>query len=114
MSVLTAEDGASPAREEQPWCDCGWPYTVLLPRGTKNGMEFRLLVMCSSSDQLNIPDHPQCCTSISYCGLQDLEYPDKAAMGYPFDRKFNKSIAETVQNLNNWAWRTIKIRCKNL
>lgn len=111
---LTAEEGASAAREAQPWCDCGWPYTLLLPRGTAQGMDFRLLVMCSSGDDLIMPDHPECCTSISYCGLQDLQYPDKTAMGYPFDRKFKSSIGATVQKYQNWAWRSIKIRCKNL
>jgi hypothetical protein len=109
---LTAEDGASPAREAQPWCDCGWPYTLLLPRGTTRGMKFRLLVMCSSGADLTIPDHPECCTSISYCGLQDLQYPDKTGMGFPFDRKFKTSVKDTVEQNDNWAWRSIKIRCK--
>ncbi|MEH1934433.1 MAG: tyrosinase family protein [Nostoc sp.] len=111
---LTDDDGASAAREAQPWCDCGWPYTMLLPRGTGEGMEFRLLVMCSSSYKLTLPDHPECCTSISYCGLQDLKYPDDTAMGYPFDRQFSQSITKTVQQFDHWAWRTIKIRYKNL
>jgi tyrosinase len=108
------EDGATRAREAQAWCDCGWPHTVLLPRGTKQEMEFRLLVMCSSGDDLIMPDHPECCTSISYCGLQNLEYPDKTAMGYPFDRPFHKSIPDTTQLFDNWAARTIRIRCRNL
>jgi tyrosinase len=110
---LTTFDGFSPVRQAQAWCDCGWPYTLLLPRGTKAGMMYRLLVMFSPGADLNMPDHPDCCTSISYCGLQDLEYPDKVAMGYPFDRKFKKSIRQTVEQQDNWAWRTIKIRCKN-
>ncbi|HEY6186075.1 MAG TPA: tyrosinase family protein [Pyrinomonadaceae bacterium] len=111
---LTADDGTSPNREAQAWCDCGWPYTLLLPRGTEEGMKFRLLVMCSSGDDLIIPDHPECCTSISYCGLQDLQYPDKTGMGYPFDRRFKETVTETVHDNDNWAWRTIKIRCKNI
>lgn len=110
---LTTYDGFSPVRQAQSWCDCGWPYTLLMPRGTKGGMKYRLLVMCSDGDDLKMPDHPECCTSISYCGLQDLEYPDKAAMGYPFDRKFKKSLKDTVEKQDNWAWRTIKIRCRN-
>jgi hypothetical protein len=111
---LTDEDGATRAREAQAWCDCGWPYTVLLPRGTREGIEFRLLVMCSSGEDLIMPDHPECCTSISYCGLQNLEYPDKTAMGYPFDRRFQQPIAATVQSFDNWASRTIRIVCRNL
>jgi hypothetical protein len=111
---LTADDGASPAREAQPWCDCGWSYTALLPRGTKKGMRFRLLVMLSNGSDLIMPDHPECCTAISYCGLQDLKYPDKAPMGFPFDRDFRDSLTETVNKYDNWAWRTVNIRCKNL
>jgi hypothetical protein len=42
-----------------------------------------------------MPDHPECCTLISYCGLQNLEYPDKTAMGYPFDRLFQPSSPAT-------------------
>ncbi len=110
---LTADDGFSPVRRAQPWCDCGWPYTLLLPRGTKGGMKFRLLVMCSDGKDLEMPNPPDCCTSISYCGLQDVEYPDKAAMGYPFDRKFKRKIRDAVEQNDNWAWRTIKIRCRN-
>ncbi len=111
---LTAEDGASAARAAQAWCDCGWPYTVLLPRGTKNGMNFRLLVMCSDGDKLTLPDHPESCTSLSYCGLENKDYPDRMAMGYPFDRRFDRSITETVQKYDNWAWRTIEICCQNI
>ena len=110
---LTADDGFSPVRRAQPWCDCGWPYTLLLPRGTKGGMKYRLLVMCSDGKDLEMPNPPDCCTSISYCGLQDVEYPDKAAMGYPFDRKFKRKIRDAVEQNDNWAWRTIKIRCRN-
>ncbi len=111
---LTADDGASPAREAQPWCDCGWPYNVLLPRGTKDGMKFRLLVMLSNGDDLTMPDHPDCCTSISYCGLQDLSYPDKAPIGFPFDRPLGDSLETILGKYGNWASRTITIRCKNL
>ena len=111
---LTGEDGATRAREAQAWCDCGWPYTVLLPRGTREGMDFRLLVMCSSGGDLIMPDHPECCTSISYCGLQNLEYPDKTAMGFPFDRPFQQPILDTVRSFSNWSSRRIRIRCKNI
>ena len=29
------------------YCDCGWPYTLLLPRSTEDGMTFRLAVFCT-------------------------------------------------------------------
>ncbi|MGH3941374.1 MAG: tyrosinase family protein [Pseudonocardiaceae bacterium] len=95
------------------WCDCGWPYNLLLPRGTKDGLSCRLLVMVSRND-LVMPDTSQECTSMSYCGLQDQEYPDKRPMGYPFDRSLAGGISATIDKHDNWAVREIKIRCRSL
>ena len=89
--------------------------TLLLPRGINEGMEFRLFVMFSQGDDMALPpEHAEHCTSVSYCGLQDEEYPDKQDMGYPFSRPFQDGISSTVVNHDNMAWRTIKIRCRNL
>jgi tyrosinase len=95
------------------WCDCGWPYTLLLPRSTKDGMDFRLLVMLSSDD-LTMTDTGEVCTSMSYCGLKDSNYPDKRLMGYPFDRALTDSIDSVIDKHENWASRAIQIRCRNL
>jgi len=95
----------------QSWCDCGWPYTLLLPRGTEQGMKFRLLVVITSGDDLLVDDTSKECTSISYCGLQDEKYPDKRPMGYPFDRPL--SVSSTIAKHENWASRIIGIRCRN-
>ncbi len=111
---LTTTDEPSPKTEQQPWCDCGWPYSALLPRGTAEGMLFRLFVMCSPGSDLTLPDSPDTCVSMSYCGLQDKDYPDSRDMGYPFNRPFQQSISATVAARDNIAWRTIKIRCTNL
>jgi hypothetical protein len=112
---LTADDEPSPKIEQQSWCDCGWPYTLLLPRGTKEGMEFRIFVMFSPGDDLALPEqHAEHCTSVSYCGLQDEEYPDKQDMGYPFSRPFPDGIPSSVTNHDHMAWTTIRIRCRNL
>lgn len=112
---FAADDRPSPKSDQQPWCDCGWPYTLLLPQGTNEGMEFRLFVMLSSGDDLMLPpEHSEHCTSVSYCGLKDKKYPDKQEMGYPFNRRFRGSISSTVENYDNMAWRTITIRCKNV
>ena len=110
---LSASDQPSPNRESQPWCDCGWPYTLLLPRGTGDGMKFRLFVMLSDGDDLRVPPQPGKCSSISYCGLQDQVYPDRY-MGYPFSRPFRDGIAAAVEACDNVAWRSITIRCRNL
>ena len=109
---LTPGEDTSPKTNQQAWCDCGWPYTLLLPRGTADAMEFRLFVMLSDGSDLNQPASEHC-TSISYCGLQDKEYPDTRLMGYPFDRPFPQGIGATVEQQENMAMRTVKIRCKN-
>jgi tyrosinase len=41
------------------------------------------------------------CTSMSYCGLQDEEYPDRQEMGYPFNRLFPDGILSTAANHDN-------------
>lgn len=113
---LTAGDEEpSTKTEQQSWCDCGWPYTMLLPRGTREGMQFRLFVMFSPGGDLTLPEqHSEHCTSVSYCGLQDEEYPDRRDMGYPFSRPFADDVSATVADRENMAWRTITIRLRHL
>lgn len=96
-----ADDGGS-------YCQCGWPYTLLLPRGTAEGTRFRLAVLLTDAalDELPRPGH---CGSMSYCGAVD-RYPDTRDMGYPFSRKFETSIEETLRALSNAAGRTFTIR----
>ncbi|XP_022111514.1 hemocyanin AA6 chain-like [Acanthaster planci] len=76
------------------YCECGWPEHMLVPRGTAEGMKFDLFVMVtdwasdSSTDDLD--------RGTSYCGVKDKKYPDKRAMGFPFDRKIDKSLYKSV------------------
>jgi Hemocyanin, ig-like domain/Hemocyanin, copper containing domain len=95
------EDGGS-------YCQCGWPYTLLLPRGTDAGMPFRLLVFLSDArvDQVPRPGH---CGSMSYCGAAD-RYPDTRDMGYPFSRRFEQPIEQTFHALANAAGRSFTIK----
>ncbi len=95
------EDGGS-------YCQCGWPYTLLLPRGTDAGMRFRLLAFLSDArlDEVPRPGH---CGSMSYCGAAD-RYPDTRDMGYPFSRKFEQPIEQTFQALANAAGRNFTIK----
>ena len=44
----TVLDGANDPNDPN-YCDCGWPYTLLLPRGTADGMTFRLAVFCTDA-----------------------------------------------------------------
>jgi hypothetical protein len=90
------------------YCDCGWPYTLVLPRGTPDGMLFRLAVFCTDGahDLVSPSAH---CGSMSFCGAVE-RYPDTRDMGYPFSRPFARPIAETVLNLPSAAGRTLTIR----
>jgi Hemocyanin, ig-like domain len=91
------------------YCNCGWPFNLLLPKGTPGGMPFRLLVMLTSwmVDKTG-PDTT--CGSMSFCGARDANYPDTRPMGYPFDRPFPNGISATLAPLPNVALHPITIR----
>ena len=95
------EDGGS-------YCQCGWPYSMLLPRGTDAGMPFRLLVLLTDAAADLVPQ-PGHCGSMSFCGAVD-RYPDARDMGYPFARPFAEPIADTFLPLGNAAGRRFSIR----
>jgi hypothetical protein len=98
--------------DERSYCDCGWPYTLLLPRGTTDGMEFRLVALCTDA-ALDGVEHPEHCGSMSYCGAVD-RYPDARDMGYPFCRPFAgppaTAIGDTLAGLDSAAARTVTIQ----
>jgi tyrosinase len=105
-------EGTKPRDPATIWCDCGWPYTLLLPRGTREGLDFRLLVMVSGDD-LAMDNTGEKCTSMGYCGVERKPYPDKRPMGYPFDRPLPYSISSIIDKHENWASRKIRIRCRS-
>jgi tyrosinase len=75
-----------PANEDDGYCTCGWPYNLLIPRGTRERMHFRLMVMITDWQKDRVPENGAC-GSMSFCGAKD-RYPDRRGMGYPFDRPF--------------------------
>lgn len=84
------------AADEQNYCTCGWPYNLLLPRGTTDGMAFRLLVVCTDHAVDQTPsDDERPCGSMSFCGARD-QYPDLRPMGYPFDRPFPLGVTTAL------------------
>jgi tyrosinase len=110
---LTSTDAEPDAQTEQStWCDCGWPYTMLVPRGTTEGMPYRIFVMLSFGSEITLPPANQCCSSVSYCGLEDKPYPDTMSMGFPFDRPFPDGVMATIGKQQNMATRPIKIVLK--
>ncbi len=92
------------------YCDCGWPYNLLLPRGkAEPGMGFRFLVMLTAWSIDRVSDDSTC-GSLSYCGSKQ-NYPDARVMGYPFDRPFrDKSIADVIRDQPNMATRDVTIK----
>ncbi len=92
------------------YCDCGWPYNLLLPKGLPGpaGMDFRLMVMVTDWSKDHVPAGSKC-GSLSFCGSKQ-DYPDDRPMGYPFDRPFKaKNIADTIAAQDNMATRDIVI-----
>jgi hemocyanin-like protein len=103
----TALDGASDP-SDQNYCDCGWPYALLLPRGTPGGMAFRLAVFCTDGARDLVRPSAEC-GSMSFCGAVD-RYPDTRDMGYPFSRPFGQPVAATILGLPAAAGRSLTIR----
>lgn len=90
------------------YCNCGWPYTLLLPRGTADGSSYRMVVVCTDTAQ-DAVNPVGGCGSLSFCGAVD-EYPDRLDMGYPFSRTFAGSIENTLLGRPTAAGRGLVIR----
>jgi len=77
---------------DNDYCGCGWPYHLLLPRGTREGMKFKLFVFISDWNVDKVPESTEE-GSLSMCGRKIVNerpaiYPDARDMGYPFDRPY--------------------------
>jgi hypothetical protein len=93
----------------EQYCRCGWPYHLLVPRGTPAGMPFRLLVMLTDWELDRVSGDDEC-GSMSFCGARD-RYPDSREMGYPFARPFGPAgIEATLGALPNAHLRDLTIR----
>ena len=70
---------------------------MLVPKGTPEGLRGELFVMISNyeEDRVNQDLAGTCNDAASYCGVRDRLYPDRKAMGYPFDR-LPRSGADTM------------------
>eukprot|EP01132_Coremiostelium_polycephalum_P001278 gene1278-1610_t len=71
------------------YCKCGLPRNLLLPRGTKEGMGFKMCVIVTDAknDVITYSDgSSSCCDGNIYCGTYNKPYPFKMDMGYPFNR----------------------------
>ncbi|XP_013776190.1 hemocyanin AA6 chain-like, partial [Limulus polyphemus] len=76
--------------DNNEFCSCGWPQHMLIPRSNEEGMVFDLFVMLTNWENDNVNGHSSeeaiCTDAVSYCGAKDHKYPDRQAMGFPFDR----------------------------
>lgn len=104
-------------RDEFNFCGCGWPQHMLIPKGKPEGMTFDLFAMISDyeEDRVEQPDGtPICADSSSFCGLKDKKYPDKRAMGYPFDRRLlADNLNSMVSNFSNMKIAEVTIKFSN-
>lgn len=68
---------------------------MLIPKGTQTGMKFDFFAMVSNYEEDRIDQDlvGQCTSAASYCGIRDRQYPDRKAMGYPFDRKGRTGVS---------------------
>ena len=107
--VADVDGGISDEASQE--CTCGWPFGLLVPRGTAEGMPFSLFAMLTDN-RLDRVGSAKACGSMSFCGVGD-RYPDARPMGYPFDRRLERSVAEIVQDTPTMALRPVTIRWTN-
>ncbi|XP_058464646.1 phenoloxidase 8-like [Malaya genurostris] len=103
------------------FCGCGWPQHMLVPKGAAGeGVQFDLFAMVTnySDDAVSQPSEQlgPCDDAHSFCGLRDKLYPDKRAMGFPFDRSTAASIVmlqDFVTPNTNMRTSTIQVKFSN-
>lgn len=80
-------------------CLCGWPYTMLVPRGKEDGMAFTAFYMITPGE--DVDGHTQ--AGDSYCGRKNEEYPDKREMGFPFNRRMSSKLENIVSKPGSYG-----------
>nr|AAB94671.1 pro-phenol oxidase subunit 1 [Anopheles gambiae] len=102
------------------FCGCGWPQHMLVPKGLPEGVQFDLFAMVTDFEQDSVaqeldPNAP-CSDAHSFCGLRDKKYPDRRAMGYPFDRRTADTVAtlaDFVTPNSNMKTATVQVKFNN-
>ena len=75
-----------------PYCGCGWPHHLLIPKGIPEGMIYDIFIMVTNGEEDAVPQLPTnnfgstCRPAFIYCGIAGQLYPDSRPMNYPFDR----------------------------
>nr|BAM76811.1 prophenoloxidase 1 [Mythimna separata] len=81
-------DPGTPEAADFDFCGCGWPHHMLVAKGTPQGYPVVLFAMVSNWNEDRVEQDlvGSCNDAASYCGIRDRKYPDRRAMGFPFDR----------------------------
>jgi tyrosinase len=106
---MTGQSIPTPPGERADYCECGWPYNMLLPRATADGMPFKLAVFATDTGRDTVPAEDRC-GSTSFCGVRTRRYPDTRPMGYPFDLPFAGGVVESLRAEPHSAVRDLTIR----
>lgn len=101
-------------RDWAHWEGCGWPDHLLVPRGTEEGLDFKLVVMLTDllpGDAANAADSDQVENAAhEMCGLFGQDLPDSRPLGFPFDRPFAEDRVEAfLAGNDNWKAEDVKI-----
>nr|WGN96288.1 setae polypeptide [Ochrogaster lunifer] len=109
-------DPGSTAAAEFDFCGCGWPHHMLIPKGNTQGFPVVLFAMISNWDDDRIEQDlvGSCNDATSYCGIRDRRYPDRQAMGYPFDRPAPTATVLSDFLKPNMATRACTIRFQDV
>ena len=106
---MSGQSIPTPPGERADYCECGWPYNMLLPRGRPEGMAFKLAVFATDTGRDTVPDEDRC-GSTSFCGVRTRRYPDTRPMGYPFDLPFPGGVVDSLRAQPHAAVRDLTIR----
>ncbi|XP_055703868.1 phenoloxidase 1-like [Phlebotomus papatasi] len=116
LSTAWTHDQETLRSMEASICACGLPHHHLLPIGTAEGYPCNLFVMLTpyELDKTNEDINVACNDNSVYCGVRDRKYPDKRAMGFPFDRTLQFQSIEDFADRDNMALMDFKIRHKDV
>uniref|UniRef100_A0A182T4S7 Hemocyanin C-terminal domain-containing protein n=2 Tax=Neocellia TaxID=44535 RepID=A0A182T4S7_9DIPT len=102
----------TPQEAEFNFCGCGWPAHMLIPKGLPEGLPADLFIMVSNYEEDRVVQDlvGTCNDAASYCGVRDRLYPDRKAMGYPFDRAARSGVDSLANFLTpNMAVQSITV-----
>lgn len=93
--VMLAIKGDGKFALDQSEAHCGFPARLMLPKGTKGGMQFQMFFIISEYKAPSVPLYKGYDPVVS-CGVgSGARYIDSLPFGYPFDRKIDETTFYT-------------------